>query len=279
MIRPEKTTVILRRSPGRVRSSTAVAAIPRRDRIVISLCIVVITFLAWVYLIHLDRQMAPSMAYDAMMVQMGMATNTRWTAADLFFTFTMWVVMMAGMMTGSAAPVLFLFARARTMRGDEGVRLMTLVFGLGYFAVWTAFSAAATLAQWAMHAAALLSASMIVASPRTGGAVLLAAGIYQLLPIKGACLAHCKSPLGVLLMNWRDGWLGAFQMGARHGIYCLGCCWALMCVLFAVGIMNLIWVAGLTVFVLLEKIGRTPAILSSIAGVAMAFYGATLLVR
>ena len=103
-------------------------------------------------------------------------------------------------------------------------------------------------------------------SPHLAGAILVAAGAYQLTPLKGACLTHCRSPLGFLMTNWRDGTLGALRMGVRHGAYCLGCCWALMCVLFVVGVMNLVWVAALTAFVLLEKVGPAGAIVARVAG-------------
>jgi len=147
-------------------------------------------------------------------------------------------------------------------------------FGLGYLAVWTGFSACAAIAQEALHRAALLSGGMAASSPRVAGAILIAAGAYQLTPFKGACLTWCRSPLGFLMSNWRDGALGAFRMGLSHGLYCLGCCWALMCVLFAVGVMNLLWVAGLTALVLLEKVGPLGAVAARVTGVIMIAVGA-----
>ncbi|HYL37287.1 MAG TPA: DUF2182 domain-containing protein [Bryobacteraceae bacterium] len=229
--------------------------------------------LAWAYLVHLDRQMSASMSNARMMAEMGMAMNARWTPADAGFTFAMWTVMMIGMMAGSVAPMLLLFARVQISRGQRGASLAVLMFGLGYLAVWTGFSALATCAQWALHQAALLSPAMAVANPRLAGVVLLAAGAYQLTPWKGKCLTHCRTPLGFLMANWRDGISGAFLMGARHGAFCLGCCWALMCVLFAMGVMNLVWVAALAGFVLLEKIGPAGVLVARLAGVAMAAFG------
>ena len=211
-----------------------------------------------------------------MMREMGMTMDMPWTAADVFFTFTMWTVMMVGMMAGSAAPVLLLFGSARRGRGARGVPLAVLLFGLGYLVVWTGFSACAALVQWALHQAAMLSPMVAMSSPRLAGAILIGAGTYQLTPIKGACLTHCRSPLGFLMINWRDGHTGALRMGIRHGAYCLGCCWALMCVLFAVGVMNLIWVAALTAFVLVEKIGPAGAVVARIAGAAMIIFGVLL---
>jgi predicted metal-binding membrane protein len=147
------------------------------------------------------------------------------------------------------------------------------LFGLGYIAVWVAFSAAAALVQWGLHQSAWLSPSMAVTSSRLGGMILILAGAYQLTPVKGACLRHCHSPLGFLLSNWRDGAKGAFEMGIRHGAYCLGCCWALMLVLFVVGVMNLAWVAALTVFILVERFGRTGMLIARVGGVAMILLG------
>ena len=217
------------------------------------------------------------MEYASQMAAMGMTMDKPWTAADAFFTFAMWAVMMVGMMAGTAMPMLLLFAGAQAGRAERGAPLGALIFGLGYLAVWTGFSALATLAQWTLHKAAMLSPAMKTSSPRLAGVILLAAGAYQLTPWKGACLTHCRSPLGFLMTNWRDGKLGALRMGLSHGAYCLGCCWALMCVLFAVGVMNLAWVAALTVFVLLEKIGPAGAIVARIAGAAIAVRGILLI--
>jgi predicted metal-binding membrane protein len=252
-----------------VRSAQPLAALPRRDRFLISTCLALIAALAWVYLIRLDRQMSSSMQYDSMMAAMGMSTSLPWTRTDVLFTFLMWTVMMVGMMAGSALPVLLLFGSARAARGESHVPVAVLVFGLGYAAIWAGFSACAALAQWALHQAAMLSPAMSTSNQRVGGAILIGAGLYQLTPFKGACLTRCRSPLGFLMTNWRDGDLGAFGMGMRHGAYCLGCCWALMCVLFVVGVMNLVWVAALSVLVLAEKIAPGAAILTRVAGAAM----------
>ena len=203
------------------------------------------------------------------MAKMGMVTGTPWTALDVLFTFTMWSVMMVGMMATAAAPVLLVFSRTRAARADGSTSPSVALFGLGYLTVWLAFSAFAALTQFALHQAALLSPTMSVFSPRLAGAILIAAGVYQLTPLKRACLAQCQSPFGFLMSHWRDGRSGAFQMGLRHGAYCLGCCWALMGVLFAVGVMNLVWVAVLAAFVLLEKIGPSGAIVSRVGGAIM----------
>ena len=228
----------------------------RGDRIAIVSCIVVITALAWAYLFYLDRKM-------------GMVMDMPWSARDLFFTFTMWSVMMVGMMSPTVAPVLLLFAGTRSGRAERGVSPPVVTFGLGYITVWVAFSLSAALAQWGLHEAALLSPTMAASSSRLAGAILIGAGVYQLTPLKGSCLSQCQSPLGFIMSHWRDGKIGAFQMGFRHGVYCLGCCWALMLILFVVGVMNLAWVAVLGAFILLEKIGPPGALVSRIGGVVM----------
>jgi predicted metal-binding membrane protein len=272
-MRADGTTDSTPRFPGEVRSVSTVAALPRRDGLLISAALVLVTALAWAYLVRLDRQMSASMEHDTMMAEMGMSMDMPWTAADVFFTFAMWAVMMVGMMAGAAAPVLLLFGAARRARGERGVSLDVLTFGFGYILVWAGFSACAALAQWALHEAAMLSPAMAASSPQLGGAILIAAGAYQLTPLKGACLTRCRSPLGFLMAHWRDGRMGALRLGCRHGVFCLGCCWALMCVLFVVGVMNLVWVAALTAFVLVEKTGPFGAVLARGAGAAMVSIG------
>ncbi len=272
-MRAERTTDSTRRFPGGVHSPLSVAALSRRDHLLISTCIVLITGLAWAYLVHLGRQMSSPIEHDAAMAAMGMTMEMPWTVADGFFTFAMWAVMMVGMMAGAAAPVLLLFGAALARRGGRGVPQAVLTFGLGYVTVWVGFSACAALAQWALHRAAMLSPAMAASSPRLAGAILIAAGAYQLTPLKGACLRHCRSPLGFLMTNWRDGTMGALRMGLGHGVYCLGCCWALMSVLFVVGVMNLVWVGALTVFVLAEKIAPAGAVVARAAGAMMIVVG------
>jgi predicted metal-binding membrane protein len=217
------------------------------------------------------------MEYGMQMAAMGMTMNKPWTAADIFFTFAMWAVMMVGMMAGTVLPMLLLFAGTQAGRGERGAAPGVLIFGLGYFTVWIGFSALAALAQWGLHGAAMLSPVMKTSSSGLAGVILLAAGAYQLTPWKGTCLTHCRSPLGFLMTNWREGKLGAIQMGVHHGAYCLGCCWALMCVLFVVGVMNLVWVATLTVLVVIEKIGPAGAIVARIAGAVFVVRGLFLI--
>jgi predicted metal-binding membrane protein len=256
-----------------VLSFVPAASPARRDRILIAACLTLITVLAWAYLVHLGHQMSSQMEHDKMMAAMGMTMHMPWTAADTVFTFAMWVVMMIGMMAPAAAPVLLLFAGAQANRQERGAPGAIVAFGLGYATVWAGFSAAAALAQGALHQAAMLSPAMTTTNLRLGGAILALAGAYQMTPWKNKCLAHCRSPLGFLMANWRDGGFGALRMGLRHGIYCLGCCWALMCILFVLGVMNLVWVAALTGLVLLEKAGPQGVLAARAAGAALVVFG------
>lgn len=262
-----------------MRSPPPVAALPRRDRFVISGCIILVTALAWAYLVHLDHRMGASAAHEDAMAQMGMIVDAPWHASDVFVAAVMWAVMMVGMMSVSAAPVLLLFAEMQSRRAGGDARLPVLLLGIGYITVWVGFSVCAAFAQWALHEGALLSPTLATTSPRLGGAFLIAAGTYQLTPVKGKCLRQCQSPLGFLLGNWRDGAGGAIRMGLRHGVDCLGCCWALMGVLFAAGIMNLAWVAALSAFILLEKTGRIGGYLTRAGGIVMIASGVFLVAR
>lgn len=255
------------------RTGTAVAALPRRDQVLIFGSIAGVTVLAWAYMLRLDRQMASGAAYEKAMAAMGMTARGPWTLEDAFFTFAMWAVMMVGMMAVSAAPVILLFAASQRLRPAAGPARRVPIFALGYVAVWGGFSAGATAIQWMLRQSALLSPAMAVSSSVLAGLILAAAGAYQFTPWKGKCLSHCRGPLAFLVTHWRDGSAGAFRMGFHHGLHCLGCCWALMVVLFAVGVMNLVWIAALTLFVLLEKIGPAGTLLARAGGVAMMGFG------
>jgi predicted metal-binding membrane protein len=261
----------MHRSAGAVRSSAIVAGFASRNRTVAAACIVLITALAWVYLFRIDSEMSPG---AESMAKMGMAIDADWSARDFFLTFIMWSVMMVGMMTASAAPTLLLFSGMSSSRGDPRAGTMSVLFGAGHLSIWIAFSLLAAVMQDMLHRAASLSADMSVISSSIAGVILIGAGLYQLSPAKNACLKRCQSPLGFLLTNWRDGNRGALELGLRHGMYCLGCCWALMLVLFVVGVMNLVWVAALTAFILVEKFGRAGTWIARLGGLVMIGTGA-----
>jgi len=246
----------------------------RASEIVVVGAIALLTLLAWAYLLYLHRHMTAMMADGEAMRAMGMSMNQPWTAADAWFAFVMWTVMMAGMMSPSAAPVLLVVARSAVARGESLASSSTMAFAAGYFAVWTGFSALAAVAQWKLHELSLLSPSMATASPRAAGVILALAGLYQMTPEKRACLTHCRNPIDFLMTFWRPGAAGAFRMGVHHGLYCLGCCWALMTVLFAVGVMHLGWVAVISAIVLIEKTAWGGVALSRMTGVALILVGA-----
>lgn len=254
-----------------------VAALRGRERLLVGGSLALLVGAAWAYLVHLARLPGGGGAMDAMA---GMDGLRPWAAVDLAFAVAMWAVMMAGMMLPSAAPVVLLVAavhRHRRAAGGSGVP--TAVFGLGYLLVWGGFSLAAGLAQWGLHAAALLSPTLQTTSPVLGGVLLLAAGLYQLTPLKAACLARCRSPLGFLVTTWREGVGGALEMGLRHGAYCLGCCGILMTLLFVAGVMNLLWVAAIAGFVLVERTVPGGRLVGQVAGLALAGAGGLLLLR
>jgi predicted metal-binding membrane protein len=224
---------------------------------------------AWAYLLPASLDM-----YGRMDGPAAWMMEATWDARYLLLIFLMWAVMMAGMMLPSALPTILLFRRA--IHRDPGVHAPVarmFVFASGYVAAWTLFSVAATLLQWALAQAALLSPMMVSASPWLGGAILLVAGIYQWTPLKDACIAHCRSPLAFLTENWRPGVPGAFRLGLGHGLYCVGCCWALMLLLFVGGVMSLLWIAAITAFVLLEKVAPYGVQGGRLSGLALVAAG------
>ena len=201
------------------------------------------------------------------------------SAATLLPLFLMWTEMMVAMMIPSAAPMILTFALVnRKRRESERPFVPTGIFLLGYLVVWTGFSVLAAVAQWILHAKALLSPMMVSTSPMLGGALLLGAGVFQWTPLKNTCLAHCRSPLGFLMTDWREGRWGAFVMGLQHGAYCIGCCWILMALLFVAGVMNMWWIAIIAVFVLLEKVAPKDLFIGKMAGTLLALWGLWLIV-
>jgi predicted metal-binding membrane protein len=186
---------------------------------------------------------------------MHMGATDPWSAAYLASTLLMWIAMMAAMMLPSATPMLRVVATTnRSLEGTGGATAPTGVMALGYVAAWSAFSLAATLLQAELRSRSLLSPSLALINARLGASVVLAAGAYQFTPFKAQCLIRCRSPFSLLLNGWRDGLGGALVMGLREGTNCVACCWALMLVLFATGVMNTLWVAILALAVLVEKL-------------------------
>jgi len=245
----------------------------RHQRVVILAALAAIAALAWLYLFLAAADMTTAMAgMDRTMVMPPRGST------ELLLLFAMWWVMMVGMMLPSVAPVILTFAtvnRNRRARGEPYVP--SALFTAGYLMAWGGFSFIATLAQEVLERANLLSPmDMMTGSRLLGGLLFLAAGLYQFTPVKLACLRLCRSPLDFVINHWRDGPDGALRMGFTHGLYCLGCCWVLMLLLFVGGVMNLLWVAFLGVVVLAEKLSAGPW-MGRIGGGLMMVYGVWLL--
>ncbi len=245
-----------------------------RDQAMVAGGIVVLTLLCWIYLLRMAGAMN-AMAVDAI----AMPDMQMWTQPQVSMLVVMWTVMMIAMMLPSAAPVIVLAMGAYRRRTGRSVTSEAIAFLAGYLVAWTGFSVIAAVAQAGLHRAALLSPAMAASSAWLGGGLLIVAGLYQWSPLKNACLAHCRSPLHFVMTEWREGTRGAVVMGLRHGRYCVGCCWALMAVLFVAGVMNLAWVAAITVLVLVEKLARVGVVAGRAAGLALVAWGIAVLVR
>jgi predicted metal-binding membrane protein len=245
----------------------------RRERLIIGGCLAAVVVLSWLYLVHTKTAMP-----DMDMPGMVMVDLQRWGPITVLLLFVMWSVMMVAMMVPSAAPMILAFVTVNQRRQAANRPFVPVaIFLLGYLAVWTAFSALATLAEWGLHQAAMLSTTMTATSTALNGGLLIAAGVFQWTPMKRACLKGCRTPLSFLMSEWRDGAGGAFVMGIRHGAYCVGCCWFLMALLFVAGVMNLLWVAVIALFVMAEKISPKGELLARVAGVGLVIAGVTLI--
>ena len=239
----------------------------RRDRLIVTAGLLALTALAWVYVARMAHMMP---AHHGM----AMAQARPWSVADVGGLVVMWIVMMIAMMLPSVAPVILLFANVSRRRRLQGMPAAPVaVFILGYLLAWTGYAVLAAVTQSYLHSVALLSPAMASSSSLLGGGLLMLAGVYQWLPLKGACLSHCRSPLGFFATEWREGRFGALLMGLRHGTYCVGCCWAVMALLFVTGVMNLLWVVVIAGFVLAEKVMPNGRLLGRITGVLLAGWG------
>ena len=288
-------------------TETVVTEALRRDRAMVVMAILIITVLAWAHILWLVAQMGmaevatAATAEDAMAgmhmpggsgtmdgMDMGSGVGTvepvlrPWSIADGALIFSMWAVMMVGMMTPSAAPMALLYAAVGRTAGASGRPLAATGWLVaGYLSAWIAFSLAATGAQWTLTRLALLTPMMESASSIFGGIVLIATGLYQWSPLKDICLRQCQTPLGFLMSRggFRSDPFAALRLGAEHGAYCVGCCWALMTLLFVGGIMNVLWIAGLMILILLEKVVPMGRLIPRVAGAVIAVGGVFLLFR
>jgi predicted metal-binding membrane protein len=266
-------------------------AVVRRDRLIVVTAVIAFIALSWAYLMA-GAGMGMSAFEMTRMSQLGMAggmseegmagvammTPVVWTPGYAVLMFLMWWVMMVAMMLPSAAPMILLFATVNRKQRETGhPHVATSVFAVGYLAAWAGFSLVAMILQWGFERTGILSPMLVGTNVIFGAVLLLAAGVYQLTPIKHACLRHCRSPLAFLSTHWRRGARGALRMGLVHGAFCVGCCWFLMGLLFFGGVMNLYWIAGLALFVLFEKTVPAGHWLGYATGVALLVCGAGML--
>ena len=246
----------------------------RYDRTPAVVLLVLLPLVSWMWIVVMARDM-----YGPMTGASAWMMTAVWDVPHLLLLWAMWAVMMTGMMLPSASPMLLLYGvvARRSAQASAGRQIYALA--AGYLIVWTVFSLGATALQRVLAALLLVSPMMEITSPAVGATLLLIAGVYQLTPIKHACLRTCQSPLGFLMSRWRSGLSGAFAMGLEHGAYCVGCCWALMLLLFAGGVMNLTVIAALTAFVAFEKLAPFGMHGARISGVLLIAAGFWMLVR
>jgi predicted metal-binding membrane protein len=274
-----------------MRVDATIDSVLRRDRLVVVTALAAVIALSWAYVLagagmgmsafEMTRMSQPGMAADAAgaaTAGMAMTAPAVWTPGYAVLMFFMWCVMMVAMMLPSAAPMILVFATVNRRQRDSGHPCVaTGVFAMGYVAAWAGFSLVAVILQWAFERAGMLSPMLVATNATFGGLLLLAAGVYQLTPIKHACLRRCRSPLAFLGSCWRPGAGGAFRMGLVHGAFCVGCCWFLMGLMFFGGVMNLYWIAGLALLALLEKTVPAGHWLGCAIGVALLVWGAGLI--
>src|SRR5262245_7090687 len=275
-----------RRSPGPTPSAHTSPALPAerpltlvehalRDGRAALVSILALTAVsAWLWIVVMARDM-----YGPMTGASAWMMTARWDAPYLLLLWAMWSVMMTAMMLPTAAPLILLYGAAARRSPRPTARRHTYALAAGYLAAWTAFSLAATALQRVLASLLLLSPMMEAGSARVSGTLLIVAGVYQWTPLKHACLRACQSPLGFLMARWRDGWSGAFRVGLEHGLYCIGCCWALMLLVFAGGVMNMVVIVALTVWVALEKLAPFSRRAAQFSGAVMIAAGAWMLTR
>jgi predicted metal-binding membrane protein len=248
----------------------------KRDRLVVVIGLGLVVFVAATYTVAGIGMNMSALTMTRMAIEMpGMAMQrANWSIGYGLVIFLMWWVMMVAMMVPSAAPMVLIHAAIGRKQEKAGQPLAaTALFVAGYLVIWASFSFLAATLQWGLESMGILTGMMEIANPTIAGLILIAAGLYQLTPFKYACLKHCQSPLTFILHHWRPGRAGAFGMGIKHGGYCLGCCWFLMVLLFIGGIMNLIWIAGIALYVAIEKFAAGHRWMTVATGVVLTVAG------
>lgn len=238
------------------------------DKIIILVGVSLLVFLSWFYLFYVDYPFTKVLmsSLNSEMIQ--------WGYQEFFITLSMWFIMMTAMMLPSAMPMIFIFSTVNKKRAQYGNEFVqTWIFLSGYLFVWFLFSILTASLQWLLLNFALLSDELKIINPFFAGIVLIIAGIYQFSPVKENCLKNCQTPFNFIIGNWRYGKRGAFIMGLKHGLYCMSCCWALMLLLFIVGIMNIIWITFIALFILIEKVIVKGKWISYLSGVCLIIFG------
>lgn len=256
------------------RTPTVLESALRYDRTPWVVLLVLVPLVSWMWIAVMASDM-----YGPMTGASAWMMTAHWDAPHVLLLWAMWAVMMTGMMLPSASPMLLLYGAMARRSAQASAAAAIYAFAAGYLVVWAVFSAGVTAIQRVFAALLLVSPMMEITSSTASAALLLIAGLYQLTPIKLACLRTCQSPLGFLMSRWRKGSSGAFRMGLHHGAYCVGCCWALMLLLFAGGVMNLAVIAALTAFVALEKLAPFGVQGARIAGVLLILTGLWMIFR
>lgn len=260
---------------GNAQRYTTLQKLLARERIVLLAVVVLVAALSWAWIIAMSLDM-----YGAMDGWSAWMMTSAWDSTYFILLWAMWAVMMSAMMLPSATPTILLYlrtARAKEPASTNSVSVYALLGG--YLAVWSFFSVIATGLQWLLASLALMSPMMESASPIVTAVLLTIAGLYQFTPLKRSCLRACRSPLSFLMQHWQTGTLGAFRMGLQHGTDCLGCCWALMLLLFAGGVMHLGVITALTAWVILEKLLPLGQWVARAGGIAMIIAAAWVLLR
>jgi len=251
-----------------------VESVLRHDRRIVAGGLATVTAVSWWWILAMSVDM-----YGPMRGASAWAMTSAWDLPHLVLLFAMWAVMMMAMMLPSATPMLMLYIAVVRRSDQAAVARRTYALASGYLVVWVLFSAIATGAQRVLSAQSIVSPMMVLTDVRLGGMLLLVVAAYQFTPLKRSCLDACRSPLSLITSYWRPGARGALTMGVRHGVYCLGCCWALMLLLFVGGVMNVWVIAGLTLFVFIEKVTPIGRLASYLGGAVLAVLGVWLLVR
>ncbi len=245
----------------------------RRDWILVLLGVTLLTVLSWLYLLEISHGLV------GVGLQMTMPAHQGWSGTHFVLVLAMWMVMMIAMMAPSALPYLLTYAGLQRKKGRGTPELGTASFFLGYFLAWSGYSLIAAVVQWGLHSLQISAPALTTAGPMAGGGFLILTGLFQFSRLKYSCLNQCRSPLGYFMTNWREGRWGALWMGAHHGTYCIGCCWALMGLMFVLGVMNVLWMAILAGVILIEKVFPRGIWISRLTGAVFLFWGGYAIVQ